>query len=626
VNNKPQYFNKIKESRTFYLFLLLIGFALYLGQSIFFSIHLDVTMDEGTYLIKGLFLARGDYSPFQDYGFWMNKMPFAFLFPGAIQYLFGAGLRTGRLFAVVLNFMLLLGLWLTARKCVEKWWALAVVWVSVLNSGLITYYVTATTQVLAAVFLIWSMYFLVSKKCSMRHLIIGVFLSCIVVLIRQNMITILPLIVLYLFWKQGKKAGWASLIVCGVVIGGFHIYYWPNIMRIWAPWMPSAMTRLFLGEEFLQGFFSQNVNPMDLGFLSRAFAFVESLRIHYFLMAGSLLALVFWPPRKQWKSDGHFKDAVFTGSVFVSMTFAHLWASVLQDACVFCYSGYIAFFSPAGLIFVALALQSGLKRTARWREWLGAVLFAVYTFGFGYACYHDLLNWVVDIPFFRIKNMTILPGQIEIWRLLNNKFGWAYDVLERVLPAFFALAIFVLILLVITLVMRKDRNENRSFSGIWLTGIVVLSIGIFLSPFIIPGGGKNEEVCGESMISGYEHVGKTLSELIPSESLVYWENQTSPLPLLYLNNVKIFPAQMNQSFNHLKGENGDLINRYGYWNDDLAAQWRQQADYLLIEDELLPGIEERGEIGQDFKQIAVTEPIAACRPYSAIYIYKKITQ
>ncbi|MBI9050925.1 MAG: hypothetical protein JEZ00_16000 [Anaerolineaceae bacterium] len=624
MNKITNQLKKIVNHPAFIPSALLTGFVVYLIQSINFAIHLDVTMDEGTYLIKGLYLVKGIYIPFQDYGFWMNKMPFAFTLPGLMQYIFAPGLRTGRFFSVVLNMIMLVGLWMAANRSVGKWWAVVLVWVSVLNSGLITYYVAATTQIQSAVFIIWSMVFLLGKHRKVWEISIGVILACIVVLIRQNLVIIVPIMIIYIFWKFGKKTGWLSVILSTLLLGSFHLYYWPNIMRIWAPWLPSVITKFLLGEKFLQGSISQNVNAIDLNIWSRGFAFVESFRIHAFLMAGTILSIIYWAPKKDWKSNIHFKDAIFTGSVFLSLALAHLWASVLQDACVFCYTGYIAFFSPIGLIFVALCLQSGQKKVKKWREWLGTSLLAGFAFGFGYASYRDLLTWVVDIPFFRIKNMHILPGQTEIWRLLHNKFGWPYENLERMLPAFFAMGVIIFLLIIFQLLFMKFKNNQ--FSSVWLMLVIVLIFVSAISPIPMPGGGKTEELCTDNMIEGYEFLGSTLKPLIPAGATVYWENQTAPLPLLYLQDIQIFPAQIDHHFNYLDGGDSDLINLYGYWNDELAAQWREEADYLLIEELSLPGMEERGEIPSVFQQVVVTDPVAACRPYSAIYIYERMAK
>ena len=611
------------DNKTFFTLALLAGFMLYLLQSVYFAIHIDVTMDEGTYLIKGLYLMKGVFASFQDYGFWMNKMPFAFLIPGTVQNIFLPGIGTGRIFSVVLNMIMLTGFYLAARRSVGKWWALTLVWVSVFNSALITYYVAATTQIEVAALLVWALYFLVGKGKKRWEIILAVLLACLVVLIRQNMILMIPVLVLYIFWKFGKEDGWLSLGISFILLGGYHLYYWPNIMRIWAPWLPSGITRLILGERFLQGAISQNVHGVNMNIWSRTFAFVESFRSHGFIMLGLILTWILFPSRKKWKSDIHFKDAIFTCITFLVLTAAHLWASVLQDACIYCYSGYIAFFSPLGMIFIALCLQSSKGLTSRWREISGYGFLTIFFFGLGYANYFDLLKWVPDIPFFRMKNKRILPGQIEIWRFLHNKFGWPFEDLARILPAFFLMGVFILIVVLLFLASRKKKKQTTTFSITpWiLTGSMLLVI--LMSPFPMNGGGKSEEVCKDNMIAGYNQVADTLLPVITPGSTIYWENSTSPIPLLYLEDINIYPAQMDQQFNRLPNGDSDLINLYGYWNDELAAQWREEADYLLIEEPLLPGMEGRGEIPEFFHQIAVTEPIAACRPYSAIYIYER---
>ena len=71
------------------------AFALYFIQAVIYAHSMDVTMDEGTYLMKGLLFIKGIYRPFQEFGPITNKMPLSYLIPGAAQAVFGPGLRTG---------------------------------------------------------------------------------------------------------------------------------------------------------------------------------------------------------------------------------------------------------------------------------------------------------------------------------------------------------------------------------------------------------------------------------------------------------------------------------------------------------------------------------------------------
>ena len=114
-----------------------LGALLYLIQAVIYA-HTSVPgLDEGAYLLKGLLYLRGTYVPFEPYGPLTNKAPFAFLIPGFAQFLFGAGLRTGRYFSIFLGMLTLLGTWITARRWAGKWAAAATVWVFAASSMVI---------------------------------------------------------------------------------------------------------------------------------------------------------------------------------------------------------------------------------------------------------------------------------------------------------------------------------------------------------------------------------------------------------------------------------------------------------------------------------------------------------
>ena len=86
-----------------------LGALLYLIQAVMYAYTTVPGLDEGSYLLKGILYLRGVYQPFEPYGPFTNKAPFAFLIPGFAQYVFGAGLRTGRFFFIFLGMLTLLG-------------------------------------------------------------------------------------------------------------------------------------------------------------------------------------------------------------------------------------------------------------------------------------------------------------------------------------------------------------------------------------------------------------------------------------------------------------------------------------------------------------------------------------
>ncbi len=115
-----------------------------------------------------------------------------------------------------------------------------------------------------------------------------------------------------------------------------------------------------------------------------------------------------------------------------------------------------------------------------------------------------------------------------------------------------------------------------------------LIAGVLLSPTLLLGGGKIQpDYCSEDVIVSHEQVGAYLAKVIPAGSLVYWENDLTPLPLLYIPDVKVFPPQLNHWYTYIDGGIPDLVARKGLWNAELASQWIRQADYVLLEEKLV---------------------------------------
>lgn len=95
--------------------LALLGLLAYFIQAMVFAHTTISNLDEGAYLLKGVLFATGEYRPF-DPGISTNKAPLAFLIPGFVQLIFGAGLRTGRYLAVFFGVMAVIGVWTASRR------------------------------------------------------------------------------------------------------------------------------------------------------------------------------------------------------------------------------------------------------------------------------------------------------------------------------------------------------------------------------------------------------------------------------------------------------------------------------------------------------------------------------
>ena len=104
------------------------------------------SLDEGAYLYKGYLFATGQYRPFELNGPQTNKSPLAFLIPGFAELIFGSGLRTGRMLAVVFGMLTVILVGWIAYRLAGKWLAAAAVWALALNPVLIKTYSEGVSQ------------------------------------------------------------------------------------------------------------------------------------------------------------------------------------------------------------------------------------------------------------------------------------------------------------------------------------------------------------------------------------------------------------------------------------------------------------------------------------------------
>lgn len=599
-----------------------LGMVVFLVQALYYAHYFDVTMDEGTYLMKGLLFLRGDYRPFEDYGPWTNKMPLAFLIPGAAQMIFGAGLRTGRYFSVFLSMLMLVGTWLAARRLAGRWWAALVVGVMAVSSGAIVYTSQAISQVISACLLAWMMVLVLGGDRPVWQVLLGAALGTLTVMTRQNLLPVVPVLILYIFWQYGRRTGWLAVGVSAVLLGGFHALYWPDIIKIWLPWTPKFIIEWFDLSRFSIGGL-KSIAAVNLSFWTRFQVFWEGFRIYFAMLTGVVIGLLNWPRRQDWKSPAAFKSAVLLLVLFAVLFASHLWAALMNDYCIYCYSGYIAFFAPIGLILVILLASQPRQRQPGWLAqllMLGSLV--IIAGGTGLNAYKMFGDWLMKMSVPRVRDLTIQAGTIELWKLFENKFSWGYEFLERLLPGLFVAGVTLIFIILFALVyfIWLRRKTNAAFAT--LVSIVLVTAGSLFSLFPMPGGAKSELYCQEDVIAAHEKVGAYLREAIPQGALVYWENDVSPLPLLYMGEVRLFPAQLNHEHNRRNGGDPDKLARLGYWNEELALEWSGQADYLLIADLMVEDLRQKGIIQAGMDEQQPAPQLMQCRRQSIIHIFQ----
>lgn len=584
-------------------------------------------LDEGAYLLKGYYFAIGKYFPYQDYGFLTNHMPLSFLIPGWAQAIFGPGLRTGRYLTIFLSVLMLLGAWLLSRRLGGRWWAAAAVSVLTVNVLLIKVYSVMASQGLVACMLVWVLVLTLGEDRRLWQLLLGTALAAAMAMTRFNMIPVLPFLVLYIFWQHGKRPGWWSLAVGTTVFAGIHLAFWPGILRMWVYWLPLDSIpyfQAFAAPENALPFWDPATN-----FIDRLQSFFNTVRMHYFAVAGALASWVLWPKKNEWRQSWRFKAAVYLSVLFGTLALMHIWASLGKNYCVYCLNVYFAFFPILGIVLVIVCAPLWGQGTARARRWLPAALIYTLSVGISYSMI-SAWNLVVDMPVVRrimhieiprVKSFRIQPGTMELWSPFANKFGWEELQIARTLQTavFILLGVFAGWLIVkfgarlgCTLLGKSASRSAAHLAAFLLIGWVVTSVA-GLAPY--------DRDCGWDVIASYEQGGAYLAENIPAGSQVYWRGGLSVVPLVYLPDVEIFPQQINQDYSYRLSGGPDELLRYGWWSYEVAGQWLAETDVILIEERLYDTFLVDIAEGGDFYEIPPTAPMVTCSANSAVHIY-----
>ncbi len=597
------------------LLTALAGVAVYLYKSIQFITYQYSIIDEGLFLLKGIYFISGTYQPYQDFGFWMNKLPFGYLFAGWLQTIFGPGIRTGRIAAVILGIGLLIGIWLITRRITGNRWLAAVsIWVFALNTSLISIYSHFLTEILVAFFLVWSLFFILGKNRHTLHYLSGGLLLGLILITRQNMLPLLLLLPLYVWWENKHWKAALSVFLPALLIFVFvHILYWPHIAQMWLPWLPQTLTPFLNSFRFeVQGLpFYDPIPP----FQTRLHAFWEGVRIHFVPVTASIVSLfLILAQRKTWKTfhqSPHFKLMMFFSITYLLLMVEHFFATILLNYCVYCFSIYLSFFPILGVLALVTlpVLISVPQKTSFWNALFAALFCVGWITGIFFGGWQKLGR----ILTLQVPRSIRTPFQtVDVWGILHNKFGWSFETLRILLPTlagvFVSLVLLAIIILGVFLLKKRGVQVNLS-RFILLT---VLAFGLLLLPSRLLGGEIELTRCN-NVIEGFERVGNDLADLIPAQARVYYAGDFSPMVMLYLPEMKIFPQQYEQDYSHRIGGDAATLEQHGYWNDESAQRWIAQSDYLIISEKNFQRLNLSEKIPQDeFSLIYRSEPIWSC--------------
>ncbi len=610
----PNWMTRLRSTTWLAYLLAVAAVLLYLTQSIVYAHTLDSVLDEGAYLYKGYAFVTGQYEIYQDGGFWSNHMPLSFYIPGVVQQIFGAGIRTGRYFSIAVGLLMLLGLWLVTRRIGGPWWAAIVLLGIALNPAVVKMYSAAITQVLIACMLAWVLVLTMGGERPMWQLVLGAILAGVMWMTRINLAPVLPLLLVYIFWQYGRKAGVYASLAGGLAVLGLHALFWPGILRMYAYWFPEQLT------PFLDAWRRPEATPYwdpEVGFATRVNSLFRTVRFHFLALLGVASTWIFWPRRSAWPSMTRFRTAVFISVLFLALWGLHFYATMSTNYCAFCLEGYSAFFASLGWILLVLSFASWPATASVWRQ-LIAVIFVLGTAaGIGYSTSELYGRSLLEVP---------LPfGLASIGVVLQNKFGILPRTGITLLPALAGLAAGLVILLAAGLLVflyRKQPGQARSL-GVWAI-LLMFGAGVLLSPTNLLGGGYQTFDCSGNTIASYEAAGAHLANTIPPGSQIYWKGGLSVVPLLYVPGIRIYPSQVNGDYSLQLDGDPEALVEYGYWNPELADRWLNEADFALIEGRYYRDWF-RDTVDQSrFEELEPTPLQAPCRENSQIRIFKRL--
>ncbi|MCE5207712.1 MAG: hypothetical protein LLG42_05300 [Chloroflexi bacterium] len=614
------------------LAISLIALVIFVVRGLYYVDHQIDNMDEGTYLLKGKYYLEGTYQPYEDGGPITNKGVFSFWILGLSQ-LITPGLRSGRLFALFLSLAMLVGLWLLIRRLSNQTWAAGILLLFSLNGFWVSMYSRALTQSVCAALITFSLLLITQKSAKIWQLSLGMALAAVTALTRQNLIPYFVLAIVYVIWQFGIRKAWIPVTTGIAFFLLFNIIYWPDMYEMmWRPYV-GIMMRSFqslvngassTASVVAQSDIGSNVIDHDYKITQELWVVFNTVSVYIVPGLFSLFFLITANWSRVVKSE-KFKTFIFILTSFLVLSIIHLMAVFQNNNILYSLPIYPGFFLPLGLIIIPCCY-----------EWMGekgnfvkaaALILSIIVSctGIGLYQHRTFSNRVMFLEVPRVRSMQILPGTTELWRSLENKFHWGYKNLEFITAAAYGLAIgivFVLLCVVIWHVIRR-RKPNLSFTR--LITLCSLGAAILFSPTNYLAGLPSTTICEESVIDRLEEVGGELSSSIQPGSLIYWEYH-SPVVLLYLDDIRLFPAQLNNYFYKREGGDEEALLEMNFWNDEIAEKWLLEADYVLLSEEAANNWEPlmNTKYPARFDKIDITENLTPDVDRSFLHVYKTI--
>lgn len=618
MQNSSVFVRKVGSIPWLPAFLTIAGFAAYLFQALDIARTTTSFLDEGLYLYKGYLFANGLATPFADYGVWTNHAILSFLIPGYIQKWFGSGLETGRYFMILLSLVTLLGLWVFAKRWGDAWWAAGAVWVMVLNPAEIKIHTLAISEGLVAALLVWIVVLVVGENRPLWQILVSAALTAPLVLARENMAFVPPILFLYIFWQHGWKTGLLAMLCSGLLFLAGNVFYFPNNLRFWAMRAPDSVFT-FLREWNMPDVGGINPpEPEESNLYRMVLYFWLTFRLHFVSLVSAVVVWLLLPLRVARPISERMRAVIFLSVLLLVLYAAHVQAAFFGEFCISCILLYVGYFDFLGLMMLVIAAPMLLKQLTPLRQGIVFVVIALLILGIGFSSHEDLSS---DFA----KAMIERLDGTYLWGALIHYIDLPHLLLFRVT---FVLLMSVLVIVVGAVVLgilhRRVSGGSYGRGRIGLLALnMLLILGLILSPTKVLGAGNDFFDCGDTdVLASYRRAGAELSQVIEPGSKIYWEGRLTAI-FLYMPEVHVYPPQLNHVHSYFVGGDADVLLRHGRWNDELARQWLAEADYIMVQNtEKVYLTDEMLESGE-FVRVMSAPRAERCRWQSAIQVYQR---
>jgi len=609
--------------------LSILFMLVYIGQAIHYVPSIEPVMDEGTYLLKGKWYWQNTYQPFEESGPLTNKPPFAFYVLGISQVLFTPGLASGRYFAVFLSILLLVGQWLTVKRLAGNWWAAFSIALYAISPAWIIYYSRAMTQVVTSLLIIWSLYFVLGDKRKQWQLIVGAILAALVVMVRQNLLPLFLFTLIYIIWENGFRKSIAPTLAGFFTFIGLNTLYWPEIyFAIWQPYFPEFLDLMIINVFHLNSY----TGDMGASFLQRDYSLIYEVQVlfdcvrYFFLPIFTTLSSFMILSPKDMYLEKKNRKITFLACSFLFLFIMHFGYAMYDNVILYSFPAYQAFYLPIGITLIPLIFNEMINWQNKNKFWVVSLLVILLSTGIGFSLYREIAPFFMNLNLPSLSQQRFLNGPYELWDVLLNQFNISIKTQEFFIPTIVGFLTGILILLIAGIIHNIIKHKKKTLSYGNVLCVICFSLGVILSPTFILSANSSIATYPDSNVPGwYENIGEQLEKIIPTGSLVYWEGYT-PISFLYLPNVKVFPQQLNMYFWYQIGGDTDLLETRGYWNEELAEKWINEADILVFNEDTYASrfLKLDPSIQDNFSQLPFNQCIDPCDGMSKSIILKRI--